>query len=186
MDMVTVLLLGAALSMDAFAVSVCKGLASDSPGPREWVTVGVWFGGFQALMPVIGYLLGGAVAGAVSDFAFIIAAVIIAAIGLNMLREAFGGGAEEDDGSLRASVMLLLAVATSIDALGAGISMGLEGADILLSAAVIGLITFSLSAAGMALAGRVRSVSVRNAYIVGGAVLLLIAARIVAENVLFR
>lgn len=186
MDVFTVLLLGVALSMDAFAVSVCKGLAADSPGPKEWVTVGLWFGGFQALMPIIGYYLGGAVAGAVSDYAFIIAAGIIAVIGLNMLREAFSGGAEEDDGSLKAVVMLLLAVATSIDALAAGFSMGLEGADIFVSAAIIGIVTFSLSAFGMAAAGRVRSISTRNAYVIGGIVLILIAVKILAENIFFR
>lgn len=170
--------------MDAFAVSVCKGLAQGSTGPRQWMAAGLWFGGFQFIMPIIGYLIGGTAAGALRDYACYVAAAIIAVIGLNMIREAVAGDPEDYDGGMGIFTMFLLAVATSIDALAAGVSLGLQNTGIVISAAIIGTITFSLSAAGMAAAGKVRGISTRNACIIGGAVLVLIAVKTVLENVL--
>lgn len=146
MSFLDIFLIGVALSMDAFAVSVCKGLSVKKAGVKHVLTVGVYFGGFQALMPMLGFLLGYKFESFITNIDHWIAFVLLAIIGGNMIREALGkdeDDKENDDFSFRA--MLPLAVATSIDALAVGISFAFLGVDIVTAALLIGATTFVLS-----------------------------------------
>ena len=149
MNAFELLTLAVSLSMDAFAVSVCKGLSAGTAGAREYLRAGAWFGGAQALMPVAGYLLGIRLADIADRWSHILSFVMLSAIGLNMLKNA--GPGERDEGGLSAAVMLPLAAATSIDALAVGVMLAFLKANILLSAGVIGVVTFLMSAAGIKL-----------------------------------
>ena len=114
MDIVSILLIAVGLAMDAFAVSICKGLAMRSPGPRSMLIIGLWFGGFQALMPVVGYLLGSAFYDLISDYDHWIAFGLLAFIGLNMIRESLSDDDEELDADIGIATMIVLAVATVV------------------------------------------------------------------------
>ena len=148
MGVVTLLSLAVAVSMDAFAVSICKGLALQKIKLKQYVLVGLWFGGFQALMPVIGYFLGGKFMDKISSFDHWVAAGLLAIIGINMIREALSKNEEKVDNSLDIKTMFMLAVATSIDALAVGISLSVFDINIWLSVLCIGVTTFLFSAAG--------------------------------------
>ena len=130
MELLAVFLIAVGLAMDAFAVSLCKGLAMGKPDTRQMLIVGAWFGGFQALMPVIGYYLGTSFYSYITDFDHWIAAGLLWLIGLNMIRESLSSEEEQMDASLGFRTMLVLAVATSIDALAVGISLAMEGGGI--------------------------------------------------------
>lgn len=165
------------LSMDAFAVSICKGLSVRRLSPRHAALCGVWFGAFQAGMPLLGFVLGSAFAGVIGRFSHWVAFVLLAGIGANMVRESFGE--EEDlapDFSPRA--MLPLAVATSIDALAVGVGFAAMQVAIGPAVALIGIITCCLSAVGVKVGNlfgmRYKSLAER----VGGAVLILMGAKI--------
>ena len=183
MDFITVFLVGVGLAMDAFAVSVCKGLAVKTPKLKEYLLVGLWFGGFQALMPVLGYLLGSAFYDAVSSYAYIIAIGLLVIIGANMILEAVRGGDEEDiDGNMGMKVMAILAVATSIDAFAVGISMAMYESEIVPAAVIIGLVTSAISAAGMKAGSVFGNIFGHKADILGGIILLCIALKIALEH----
>ena len=138
------------LSMDAFAVSVCKGLSMRTSSLRAGVICGAWFGGFQALMPLIGFFLGTMFAGVISSFDHWVAFGLLVIIGLNMLKEAFSKEEEQTDGDLSPRTMFVMAVATSIDALAVGISLAMTGnVNIWMAIAAIGVTTFLLSAVGV-------------------------------------
>ena len=176
MNFVETALLAAGLSMDAFAVSVCTGLALPAAGPGRMALCGAWFGGFQALMPLIGWALGGLFAGAAQRIAPYAACFLLWLIGINLMR-----GADQPDavsGDLSAGAMLPLALATSIDALAAGVSMALTGAAAAASAACIGVTTFCLSAAGVRLGKAFGSRLGSRARIAGGLILLGLGARL--------
>ncbi len=177
MDMLTVLLLGVGLAMDAFAVSLCKGLAFGKVRPGQALTVGIWFGVFQALMPVIGFFLGRSFYDMVSSYAYWIAFLMLLAIGLNMICEAFGDEEEGIDSSLGFGIMLFLAVATSIDALAVGISLAMESGEIWFPASVIGILTLLISAAGVYIGGIFGDRFGKNAEILGGIILIGIGFR---------
>lgn len=181
MDFLTVFLIGIGLAMDAFAVSLCKGLAMRTPSVRQMVIVGLWFGGFQALMPLIGYLLGSSFYDLISDYDHWIAFGLLSVIGVNMIREAFSDEDEVDD-DLGVRTMSLLAIATSIDALVVGISMAMDGGDILPSVAIIGIVTFLLTAAGVRLGSVFGDRFGSKAAVFGGIVLILIGLRILLEH----
>jgi len=185
MDFVTVLLIGVGLAMDAFAVSVCKGLAAKTPGTKHYLAVGLWFGGFQFIMPVIGYYVGSAFYDAVSSFAYVIAVVLLLMIGLNMIREAVSGDGEDADSDIGIWTMFILAVATSIDAFAVGISLAMESANILPSAVIIGIVTFVISTAGMKTGAMAGNIVGNKAGLLGGAILIIIAAKIALENLVF-
>lgn len=178
------LLLAVGLSMDAFAVSVCKGLSIKHPGPRAGLICGGWFGGFQALMPTVGFFLGTLFAGAIEAFDHWVAFGLLALIGANMLREALGKGEpEEADGDLSAKTMFLLAVATSIDALAVGISLAMAGnVNIVTAAVLIGLVTFALSAFGVKVGSVFGSRYEKKAQIAGGIILILLGVKILLEH----
>ena len=177
MDILTVFLIGVGLAMDAFAVSLCKGLAFGKVRPGQALIVGIWFGVFQAVMPIIGFLLGRSFYDLVSSYAYWIAFLMLAVIGVNMIREALFGVEEGIDDSLGFAVMLFLAVATSIDALAVGISLAMEGGDILLPSAVIGIVTLLISMAGVYIGGVFGDRFGRNAEILGGVILIGIGTK---------
>lgn len=177
------LLLAVGLSMDAFAVSVCKGLAMKKATLSAGLTCGVWFGGFQALMPVIGFFLGALFAGAIEAFDHWVAFGLLAIIGANMLKEAFGGEEEAADADLSVKTMFLMAVATSIDALAVGISLAMAGnVNIWLAAGFIGVCTCVLSTAGVKIGNVFGSRFEQKAQIAGGVILILLGVKILLEH----
>ena len=181
MSFTEVLLLAVALSMDAFAVAVCKGLSMKNAGVRESATVGAWFGSFQALMPAIGYLLGSAFLSCISRYDHWIVLILLSAIGINMIREALSEEEKQDD-SVSFRKMLPLAVATSIDALAAGLTFVLLGAEIISSCLTIGITTFVLSFIGVKLGAVFGEKYQKGAQIAGGAVLIILGLRIFLEH----
>ena len=176
MSFVELLLFGIGLSMDAFAVSICKGLSVRKLRPKHAITVGLWFGGFQALMPLIGYLLG-------KQFEWLITSIDhwIAFIRANMIREAFGEEEQLDD-SFSVKTMLPLAVATSIDALAVGVSFACIDVDIVPAIAIIGTTTFILSAVGIKIGNVFGAKYKSKAEFLGGAVLILLGLKILLED----
>ncbi len=182
------LLLAVGVSMDAFAVSICKGLALKKATPKACMTCGIWFGGFQALMPLIGFFLGTLFAQAIEAVDHWVACVLLTIIGVNMLKEAFekdacGCCGDEKSGDLSPKTMFVMAVATSIDALAVGISLAMAG-DVNIFAAVllIGLCTCGFSAAGVKIGNAFGSRFEKKAQLAGGAILILLGLKILLEH----
>lgn len=182
MSLIEIFLLAFALSMDAFAVSVCKGLATSKLKFKQMCIVGAWFGGFQALMPSLGYLLGSTFEKYITRFDHWIAFILLALLGANMIREALSGEEEKVDASYSFKPMLLMAIATSIDALAAGITLSTLQVNILLSAGLIGCTTFVISAVGVRVGNVFGSRFKRPAEIVGGVILILLGIKILLEH----
>ena len=171
------------LSMDAFAVSVCKGLSARRITPGSCLAAGAWFGGFQGLMPLAGYLLGARLERFITRMDHWIAFVLLCLIGLGMVRESRECGAcKEMDASFSPGAMLPLAVATSIDALAVGITFAFLRVEILPAVGFIGGVTFLLSALGVK-AGSVFGARYRSrAELLGGVVLVLMGTKILVEH----
>ena len=180
------LLLAVGVSMDAFAVSICKGLAMKKATLKAGLTCGVWFGGFQALMPLIGFFLGTLFAEAIQAVDHWVAFVLLAIIGFNMLKEAFGSKCdceEEYDADLSVKTMFVMAVATSIDALAVGISLAMAGnVNIVMAVLFIGACTCAFSTAGVKIGNVFGSKFEDKAQIAGGAILILLGAKILLEH----
>lgn len=180
------MLLAVGVSMDAFAVSVCKGLAMKKATLRAQVTCGVWFGGFQGLMPLIGFFLGTMFADAIQSVDHWIAFGLLALIGINMLREAFSGECDcgcGEDADLSVKTMFVMAVATSIDALAVGISLAMAGnVNIWLAVALIGVVTFLLSGVGVRIGNLFGSRFEKKAEVSGGVILILLGLKILLEH----
>lgn len=183
MDILELLLIAVGLSMDAFAVSVCKGLSVRRLRPRHYLLTGAWFGGFQALMPAAGFLLGSTFDHYINAFDHWIAFVLLALIGGNMVKESLSGEAECHDDSFSVRTMFLLAVATSIDALAVGVTFALlPDVHILAAVSLIGVTTFVLSAVGLR-AGNVFGLRYKaRAELAGGVILILIGLKILLEH----
>ena len=181
-------LLAVGLSMDAFAVSVCKGLAMKKATLKAEATCGLWFGGFQALMPTIGFFLGALFADAIEAFDHWVAFALLAIIGINMLKEALekkdeSGDNPEKDADLSVKTLFLMAVATSIDALAVGISLAMVGSvNIWLAAAFIGICTCLLSALGVKIGNVFGSRYEKKAELAGGVILILLGVKILLEH----
>lgn len=185
MDLIELFLIAVGLSMDAFAVSVCKGLAMPKCTFKKAAIVGLWFGGFQALMPAIGYVLGAQFQETIASIDHWIAFVLLALIGGNMIHEALDNDEEEADASLDVKTMFLLAVATSIDALAIGITFAFLKVNIIPAVCFIGIVTFIISFAGVKI-GNVFGVRYKNkAEIVGGIILILLGLKILLEHLGF-
>ncbi len=180
------LLLAVGLSMDAFAVSVCKGLAMKRATLKAELTCGVWFGGFQALMPTIGFFLGTLFADAIEAIDHWVAFVLLALIGVNMLKEAFSKEEEEsgeNDADMSVKTMFIMAVATSIDALAVGISLAMAGnVNIFMAAVLIGICTCVLSAIGVKIGNVFGSRYEKKAQMAGGVILILLGLKILLEH----
>lgn len=185
MGLIELFLIAVGLSMDAFAVSVCKGLAMPKCTFKKAAIVGLWFGGFQALMPAIGYILGAQFQEAIASIDHWIAFVLLALIGGNMIHEALDNDEEEADASLDVKTMFLLAVATSIDALAIGITFAFLKVNIIPAVCFIGIVTFIISFAGVKI-GNVFGARYKNkAKIVGGIILILLGLKILLEHLGF-
>ena len=186
MGFVELLLLAVGLSMDAFAVSVCKGLCMKKADLRSMAICGGWFGGCQALMPLIGFFLGTLFAEAIVAFDHWVAFGLLALIGANMLKEAFGKETDSCDiegVDLSFKSMLVMAIATSIDALAVGISLAMAGdVNILAAVVLIGVITFSLSAVGVKIGNVFGSRYEKKAQFCGGVILILLGLKILLEH----
>ena len=181
------LLLAVGLSMDAFAVSVCKGLAMKKATLKAELTCGIWFGGFQALMPLIGFFLGTLFADAIEAIDHWVAFVLLALIGANMLKEAFSKeeecGCENNDADMSVKTMFIMAVATSIDALAVGISLAMAGnVNIFAAVLLIGVCTCFLSACGVKIGNVFGSRYEKKAQMAGGFILILLGLKILLEH----
>lgn len=180
------LLLAVGVSMDAFAVSICKGLAMKKATLKASMTCGLWFGGFQALMPTLGFFLGTLFAAAIQAIDHWVAFILLAIIGGNMLKEAFDkncDSCEEQDADLSVKTMFVMAVATSIDALAVGISLAMAGnVNIWLAALFIGLCTCGFSAVGVKIGNVFGSKFEKKAQMAGGVILILLGLNILLEH----
>lgn len=175
-------LIAVGLSMDAFAVSICKGLSVKKLEIKHMLLAGAYFGVFQGLMPLLGYLLGSQFQTYIVSIDHWIAFILLAVIGISMIREACGKGEEECNDSFDVKTMLILAVATSIDALAVGVTFAFLSVDIVPAVTFIGVITFVFSAVGIKI-GNVFGMKYKaKAEIFGGVVLILIGLKILLEH----
>ena len=183
------ILLAVGLSMDAFAVSICKGLSMKKATLKAQAICGGWFGGFQALMPLIGFFLGSLFANAIQAFDHWVAFGLLALIGVNMLREAFGKDDEEDCGCTQADLsfktMFVMAIATSIDALAGGISLAMDTMGLvraMVTIGLIGIVTFAMSAAGVKIGNVFGSRFEKKAEVAGGIILIGLGIKIIIDH----
>ena len=174
-------ILAVGLSMDAFAVSVCKGLSVKKLRPKHMLIAGLYFGGFQALMPLIGYFLGVQFQALIQDFDHWIAFVLLSLIGANMIKESRESADELND-SFGVKAMLPLAVATSIDALAVGVTFAFLQVNIVSAVSFIGVTTFILSAVGIRIGNIFGAKYKSRAELVGGIVLILMGLNILLEH----
>ena len=184
MGTIELLITAVALAMDAFAVAVCKGLMTRDEGLKlkHMAIVGLWFGGFQGLMPLLGYLLGSTFSSYITKFDHWVAFGLLVLLGINMIKEAVMGCDECPDNSLAFGAMLTMALATSIDALAVGITFAITGVNIILAVAAIAIITFIISAAGMKIGSIFGTRFQSPAEMFGGIVLILMGVKILLEH----
>lgn len=187
MHFLELLILAVGLAMDAFAVSVCKGLTLKRADLKSMAKCGLWFGGFQAIMPLIGFLLGSLFASAIEAVDHWIAFGLLALIGLNMLKEAFSKAececCSEKNADFSVKTMFTMAVATSIDAMAIGISLAMAGGvNIWLAVLLIGVVTCLLSGAGVKIGSVFGARFEKKAQITGGVILVLLGVKILLEH----
>ena len=187
--LIEVFLIGVGLSMDAFAVSICKGLSMSQVNRRHCFWIGLFFGGFQALMPLIGWFIGTAFADYVAALDHWIAFILLAYIGGKMIYETMHGEEEADevtacDPPLDLKELLMLAIATSIDALAVGVTFAFSGTPILPAIAMIGVTTAVISIGGVYVGNQFGTRYEKKATIAGGVILILIGLKILIESVL--
>ena len=185
MSLTELFLLAIGLSMDAFAVSVCKGLSMQKLHPKHALIIGLYFGWFQALMPWTGYLLGIRFQGAIKAYDHWIAFILLGIIGFNMIKESLDQETESCDASVDAKTMLVLAVATSIDALAVGVTLAFLDVSILPAVTFIGCTTFVISVTGV-MAGTIFGTRYKSkAELTGGIILILIGLKILTGHLFF-
>lgn len=182
MSLTALFILAVGVSMDAFAVAVCKGLSIRQLNWRHAALVGLYFGSFQAAMPLIGYLLGSHFKDAIASFDHWIAFILLAAIGFSMIREACSKEEEELDSSLGFQTMSILALATSIDALAVGVTLSFLRVEIVPAVSFIGIITFLLSAVGVKIGHTFGIRYKARAEFCGGIILILMGLKILIEH----
>ena len=195
MDIISLLAISVALSMDAFSVSICKGLATKQFSFKTALLCGLWFGGFQALMPLIGYFLGAQFEHLITAFDHWIAFGLLLVIGVNMIREALSEEESTDNGQQTTvecasnctgfKTMLMMAIATSIDALAVGVSFAFLKVNIWFSVLVIGITTFLFSFAGVRIGNIFGSRYSKIAEITGGVILIILGVKILLEHLVF-
>lgn len=185
MGIIELIIIAVGLAMDAFAVSIGKGLSLKKIKFNHFLSVALWFGGFQALMPLIGYLLGTTFTAIVRDFDHWVAFFLLGIIGFNMIRDSFSKEEDDQDDNFSIRTMLMLAVATSIDALAVGVSFAFLKVDLWLAVAAIGIITATLSAIGLKI-GNIFGMKYKSkAEFTGGVVLVLMGIKILVEHTCF-
>ena len=181
MTLAELFILAIGLSMDAFAVSICKGLSLGKIKPKHMCRAGLWFGGFQALMPLIGYLLGSFFADMITKYAHWIAFALLLILGANMIKEALGEE-EKVDASMDVKNMFLLAVATSIDALAVGVTFAFLQVSIIPAVSFIGVVTFVCSAVGVKIGSIFGDKYQSKSEICGGVILILIGIKVLLDG----
>lgn len=182
MDLLTLLTLAVGLAMDAFAVSICKGLAMREKVLKKGIIVGLWFGGFQALMPTIGFFLGTQFKDQITSIDHWVAFVLLGLIGINMVKESLSDEEENADASIAVKEMFMLAVATSIDALAVGITFAFLNVHIVSAASIIGVCTFLISFAGVKIGNIFGTKYKSKAELAGGVILILLGFKILFEH----
>lgn len=185
MRLIEIFILGVGLSMDAFAVSICKGLSVGKMKAKYALIAGAYFGGFQALMPLIGYYIGAQFADLITKYSHWVAFVILAIIGASMIRESFSKEKEETSASFSFKTMLPMAIATSIDALAVGVALSLSlspDESIFLPVTLIGLTTFVFSAAGVKIGNVFGDKFESKAEFAGGVILILVGLKLLLDG----
>lgn len=182
MGILEIFLIGIGLSMDAFAVSVCKGLSMKKLDWKKAVIIALYFGVFQAIMPVIGYLLGTTFESLVTQIDHWIAFILLGIIGANMIKEALGKDSENSNDKVDFKTMIVLAIATSIDALAVGITFAFLKTNLLTSVMIIGVTTFILSLIGVKIGNKFGDKYEKKAEFLGGVILILIGVKILLEH----
>ena len=185
MSLTELFLIAVGLSMDAFAVSICKGLSMQKMNRKNALVIGLYFGGFQGIMPFLGYLLGSRFQDAIASYGHWIAFILLAVIGGNMIKESMDKELENLDSSVAFKDMVILAIATSIDALAVGVTFAFLKVQIVPAVCFIGVITFFLSVVGVKVGTIFGSRYKSKAEFVGGFILLLIGAKILVEHLFF-
>lgn len=182
MGFVELFAIAVGLSMDAFAVAVCKGLSFKKTTVKNTVTVALWFGFFQAAMPLVGYFLGIGFKDYITAIDHYVTFILLGLIGANMIKESFGKDSDKSDADISFRAMLPLAVATSIDALAVGITFSFNNAKIVPAVSLIGIVTFLLSALGVKI-GNVFGIKYKSkAELIGGIILIAIGVKILIEH----
>ena len=177
-NLISTFLIAVALAMDAFSVSMTKGFTQKHLTKSQILYYGLFFGGFQFIMPVFGYFCGNVIAGLVESLAPIIGFILLLAIGLNMIRESLTGSGEEITDNFSFREVTLLAVATSIDAFAVGITIALLEDPLLISSAIIGIVAFAFSIAGIFIGKKLGDYVGDKFQILGGVILILIGIKI--------
>lgn len=194
MGLVELILLAIGLAMDAFAVSVCKGLAMKKITIKNMLICGLWFGGFQGLMPLIGYFAGIHFAAYIANIDHWVACILLLYIGIKMVKGAFSNDEDRIDDSLNVRIMFIMAVMTSIDALAAGVTLIClparvfpdipEYANTLVGAGIIGIITFIISCGGVKIGSIFGTRYKKKAEISGGVILILLGCKVLLEHLI--
>ena len=182
MGAIEILLISIGLAMDAFAVSVCKGLAMKKMSWKKAIIIGLYFGAFQAIMPTIGFFLGTTFERFITNVDHWIAFILLVGIGINMVKEAFDKESENRNDNVDVKTMLVLSVATSIDALAIGITFACLKIHIVMPVITIGLITFIISVIGVKIGNRFGDKYEKKAEIMGGVILILLGIKILLEH----
>lgn len=182
MGAIEILLISIGLAMDAFAVSVCKGLAMKKMSWKNAIIIGLYFGIFQAVMPVIGYFLGTTFERFITNVDHWVAFILLVGIGINMVKEAFDKESENRNDNVDVKTMLVLSIATSIDALAIGITFACLKIHIVMPVITIGLITFIISVIGVKIGNRFGDKYEKKAEIMGGVILILLGIKILLEH----
>ena len=186
MSIIEIALIGVGLAMDAFAVSICKGLAMRRMNYKKAIIIAAFFGVFQALMPALGYVLGTTFANKIAAIDHWIAFILLALIGANMIKEALSSDDDEcQDDSLRLGDLIMLSIATSIDALAVGITFAFFNVSLLLSVSMIGIITFIICVIGVKVGNVFGGKYKSKAELAGGLILIVMGAKILIDHLFF-
>lgn len=182
MSVIELIILSIGLGMDAFAVSICKGITKQKMNWNKAVIIGLWFGFFQSFMPALGYLLGNTFESIVVKIDHWIAFALLVAIGINMIKNCFEDESEDNNDDVSFKTMFILAIATSIDALSVGITFAFFNVNLLLAISLIGIITFTLSVLGTKVGNKFGDKFENKAKIFGGSILILLGTKILLEH----
>ena len=181
---IELIILSIGLAMDAFSAAICKGLSKAKIQKKDAISVGIYFGSFQALMPIIGYSIGIKFYEQITNVDHWIAFILLFCIGINMIKDAIINKEEEKDDSLKTQDMLVLAVATSIDALAVGITFAFLNVNIILACTLIGVITFAISIIGVKIGNVFGNKYEKKAQIFGGIILIILGFKILLQHLM--
>lgn len=182
MGIIEILLISIGLGMDSFAVSVCKGLSMKKMDWKKAIVIGLYFGGFQALMPVIGYFLGKGFENTIASIDHWVAFILLGFIGIKMIKDALKKESENSNDKVDFKTMIVLAIATSIDALAVGITFAFLNVNIVQAVSIIGIVAFVLSMLGVKIGNIFGDKYEKKAELIGGIILILMGLKILLEH----